>query len=230
MLIKKILIIGLFIFLTLGLQGCVSENVKQDNSLDASQCCNNYSEVNYQKIKSNKLTKSRVDKSSPSLIIQGYKSKIFSYEIPENQNTRILTVLSLSCCSNMVHKGGIFYPSIIILDKNKNIIRKNDNFVYGIYKWGKGGFFSRFTGPAVVSKIKLPNSTKYIIVHTTQSLLNGSTAFGWDSNYYDINAARKNRRIIAYPWKYREITLPNQETGEVWVYLGDAELTKVDEI
>lgn len=217
------------LFFVLGVTSCQSTPTNIENGSETkvkTNCCDTFSQINYVELQENRKIEAQIDDESQSLNIDGFRSFILGLKIPEKLGTKELNIYSIRSGGIKVNSGGYFNPTLKFLDSSFREIKTQNNFQFGMYRWG----FAT-GGPAIYSKVNIPDTAKYVVIYTTKQLLDGLVSHGWDgNNYYDVNSVRTNTKLVSFPWKYSVVRLPHMKTGKMWIFLGRKDIEKKEKI
>ncbi len=162
-------------------QGYLKTLKSQHLKLDASErCCNSFKEIEYKKLNStNDKINLTFSSSSDVFDFSTGKSYVHGIELPVSQTPYKLKFISPHVTTNMfVTSGGFFYPVIILLDKDFEVLEQFSPNIFSFYADDSFGFQTDSGLNAYIDiNESLIKRAKYLVVYTTDELMKKNTHY-----------------------------------------------------
>lgn len=164
--------------LALQLSGCAPTYKATTTSYkEALICCKSMDGFNYESIGIGRSKKFRIDENSPTFLFDSGKSSFKAFRLPASTQSYHVKIESYPLDSSKGPLEYMFYPVLITLDKNYNIVQISDPRRFQpISEWS-----SFFTGFKFKLRGQLPitekSKEKYVVVLTADELMREKTIF-----------------------------------------------------
>ena len=222
----------------LQLSGCATTYKEAITSYnDAQVCCKTMGEFLYETINVGQSKEFLIDKNSQAFAFNSGKSYFKAFMLPTSAQPYHVKIESYSLASNEGPSGDyVFYPALITLDKNYNILHVSDprrfqplkntfldqpSFIF----WQNAGFKLRGQLP-VTEK----SNEKYLVILTTDKSMEKNTIFPLPNDPYGF---KQEKSIVNSPHGAINISLVrpgdlNKDEREEW--MSTYEAVRVDDL
>jgi hypothetical protein len=220
----------LFIFLNIFLVcACsVTREFATEQYLRAKPCCQSVSEFRYKNLPSDEVYIADLNEDSPAFEFATGKSYFIALKLPSYLGKYGVIVKSFAL-GDYIDEAHIFYPKILLLDKQFLIVNENKDYSFVISKLP---FMAAMQEEAIVSlPIKLQGlvridnqKAKYMVIMTTDDLLSDRTPYSL-LRYISIILPGV---VGAIPTHRETIMIPHSPFGRISVSL-DKDIAKPKE-